>query len=441
MAFDIVNLFNLLGFIGVPPNEEGIDGDLAVNNSTGQIFQKRNSVWVDTHVMVDTMLPEMGPEGPDGKSAYKIAVDNGYSGTPQEWLISLIGSTGNTGRGISVITIDSSRHLIVTYDDDSTEDVGLITVGLSNVATSGSYNDLSNKPSIPDSQVQASWTQSDSGNIEFIKNKPVLGSAALAQLSDFATSAQGSKADSALQTPLSYTILTDKPTLGTAAAQDSTSFATASQGAKADTAVQPPVTWASVTGKPTLSTVATSGSYTDLSNKPSIPSAQVNSDWTASSGVSQILNKPNLSAVATSGSYSDLSGTPSIPIAQVQSSWVQTATGAVDYIKSKPSLSAVATSGSYADLTGKPVLASGSGALAAILLAGVSIDVVITLSNTFPNTGYTAIPCIAGVSSSVLGSLSIAVKSKTTTTVTVTAKNTGLVSIAAGPVIEVIALG
>ena len=41
-----------------------------------------------------------------------------------------------------------------------------------------------------------------------------------------------------------------------------------------------------------LATVATSGSYNDLSNKPTIPAAQVNSDWNSSSGVSQILNKP-----------------------------------------------------------------------------------------------------------------------------------------------------
>ena len=62
-----------------------------------------------------------------------------------------------------------------------------------------------------------------------------------------------------------------------------------------------------------LATVATSGSYNDLSNKPTIPAAQVNSDWNALSGVAQILNKPNLAAVATSGSYTDLSNTPSIP--------------------------------------------------------------------------------------------------------------------------------
>jgi hypothetical protein len=59
-----------------------------------------------------------------------------------------------------------------------------------------------------------------------------------------------------------------------------------------------------------LATVATSGSYTDLSNKPTIPAAQVNSDWNATSGVAQILNKPTLATVATTGAYSDLTGTP-----------------------------------------------------------------------------------------------------------------------------------
>lgn len=33
--------------------------------------------------------------------------------------------------------------------------------------------------------------------------------------------------------------------------------------------------------------------YNSVVNKPTIPAAQVNSDWNASSGVSQILNKPN----------------------------------------------------------------------------------------------------------------------------------------------------
>ena len=54
-----------------------------------------------------------------------------------------------------------------------------------------------------------------------------------------------------------------------------------------------------------LATVATSGSYNDLSNKPTIPAAQVNSDWNASSGVAQILNKPDLSNYVTSSQVNE----------------------------------------------------------------------------------------------------------------------------------------
>lgn len=64
-----------------------------------------------------------------------------------------------------------------------------------------------------------------------------------------------------------------------------------------------------------LATVATSGSYNDLLNKPTIPAAQVNSDWNAVSGVAQILNKPTLATVATSGNYNDLTNKPTIPTA------------------------------------------------------------------------------------------------------------------------------
>jgi hypothetical protein len=45
-----------------------------------------------------------------------------------------------------------------------------------------------------------------------------------------------------------------------------------------------------------LADVATTGDYDDLINQPSIPAAQVNSDWNATSGVAEILNKPTLSS-------------------------------------------------------------------------------------------------------------------------------------------------
>lgn len=70
-----------------------------------------------------------------------------------------------------------------------------------------------------------------------------------------------------------------------------------------------------IKNKPNLAPVATSGSYNDLTDKPSAPEIpdQVNADWNATSGVAQILNKPNLATVATSGQYNDLEGKPTIP--------------------------------------------------------------------------------------------------------------------------------
>lgn len=143
-----------------------------------------------------------------------------------------------------------------------------------------------------------------------------------------------------------------------------------------------------------LATVATSGSYNDLSNKPTIPAAQVNSDWNANSGVARILNKPTLATVATSGSYADLSNKPTIPTVnnatltiQKNGTTVQTFTAnqstnatANISVPTKTSeitnnsgfitssalapyalsadLATVATSGSYNDLTDTPVIPS-----------------------------------------------------------------------------------
>lgn len=52
-----------------------------------------------------------------------------------------------------------------------------------------------------------------------------------------------------------------------------------------------------------LATVATSGSYNDLTNTPTIPAAQVQSDWNAVSGMGEILNKPDLTAYMSKSEY------------------------------------------------------------------------------------------------------------------------------------------
>ena len=106
---------------------------------------------------------------------------------------------------------------------------------------------------------------------------------------------------------ISGDLLKDGGVLGTAAFEDVGDFASAAEGNLAMTAVQPgdlatvatTGAYADLSGKPTLSTVATTNDYNDLDNKPTIPAAQQQTDWTASSGVTSIVNKP---AVIAAGS-------------------------------------------------------------------------------------------------------------------------------------------
>ena len=102
------------------------------------------------------------------------------------------------------------------------------------------------------------------------------------------------------------------------------------------------------------------GSSVAWTTFPTIPAAQVNSDWNATSGLAQILNRPTLHAVATSGQYSDLSGLPTIPAAQVNSDW--NSSSGVSQILNKPTL----FSGSYNDLSNKPTIPSDLAALATV---------------------------------------------------------------------------
>ena len=47
-----------------------------------------------------------GSNGDDGKSAYELAVENGYRGTEEEWLASLKGNTGNDGKSAYELAVE-----------------------------------------------------------------------------------------------------------------------------------------------------------------------------------------------------------------------------------------------------------------------------------------------------------------------------------------------
>lgn len=75
----------------------------------------------------------------------------------------------------------------------------------------------------------------------------------------------------------------------------------------------------------------------ELSDIPSQTSDLVNN---GSDGLSTYVEADELATVATSGSYNDLTNKPTIPAAQIQSDWTQSDTSAVDYIKNKPTIPA-----------------------------------------------------------------------------------------------------
>lgn len=65
-----------------------------------------------------------------GKSAYEIAVDNGFIGTEDQWLDSLKGERGEKGTSISSITKDSDDNIIFTFTDGATQSIGKLPVDI-----------------------------------------------------------------------------------------------------------------------------------------------------------------------------------------------------------------------------------------------------------------------------------------------------------------------
>ena len=71
---------------------------------------------------------DLGGSGTAGKSAYEIAVDNGFTGTEEEWLESLKGEKGNDGRSVTGITTDENNNVIVTFSDNTTQNIGQLNI-------------------------------------------------------------------------------------------------------------------------------------------------------------------------------------------------------------------------------------------------------------------------------------------------------------------------
>lgn len=160
---------------------------------------------------------------------------------------------------INGVTLSGDKSLadlgiiIPTKTSDLTNDSDfVVSSDLATVATTGNYNDLTDKPTIPADQVNSDWN-AVSGVAEIL-NKPVIPTrtSQLTNDSGYATTGDIPTKLSDLQNDTDFVELSD------------------------------------------LAAVATTGDYDDLINKPAIPAAQVNSDWDAVSGVAEILNKPTI---------------------------------------------------------------------------------------------------------------------------------------------------
>lgn len=120
---------------------------------------------------------QVGAKGEDGKSAYQLAVEAGYEGSEADWLASLKGTDGRNGiDGINGTNGKDGKTPVKGVDYFTTAEINEIeegaaakvdlsnyakTADLSTVATSGSYNDLSGKPSIPSTTGLATETYVD----------------------------------------------------------------------------------------------------------------------------------------------------------------------------------------------------------------------------------------------------------------------------------------
>ena len=170
-----------------------------------------------------------------------------------------------------------------------------------------------------------------------------------------------------------------------------------------------------------LATVATTGDYDDLLNKPTIPAAQVNSDWDAVSGVAQILNKPNLATVATSGDYDDLLNKPTIPTVNDATLTIQKNGTNVATFTANSSSNATANISVPTDTND---LTNGAGYITGITSGDVTTALGYTpYSDANPN-GYTSnvgtVTSVNSVSPDGSGNVSLTIPTVNDATITIT---------------------
>ena len=130
-----------------------------------------------------------GKDGVDGKSAYELAQDNGFQGTMQEWLASLVGADGTNGAdgndgispAVSVAAITGGNRVTITDAEGAkTFDVMDGAQGASGadgkdyVLTNADKQEIAKAAAglVDVPSVQPDWNQNDSTAADYVRNRP-----------------------------------------------------------------------------------------------------------------------------------------------------------------------------------------------------------------------------------------------------------------------------
>lgn len=128
----------------------GVNFEVFPSPETAEIESKDEFTLLEGKIAEVNKIIAEGIETAQGKSAFEIAVENGFVGTESEWLASLKGekgadgingkdgkngvdgqngkdgTNGADGRGITSSEINANGELVLTYSDGSTANVGAV---------------------------------------------------------------------------------------------------------------------------------------------------------------------------------------------------------------------------------------------------------------------------------------------------------------------------
>ena len=179
----------------------------------------------------------------------------------------------------------------------------------------------------------------------------------IATVSQIPTTTSQLDNDSGFVTSSALAAKQDKLTAGTGITIDENNVISSSGGGG-------PVNWSDILNKPTFATVATSGSYNDLSDKPTIPTVDYPVTDVKVGGVSVLSNKIAVIPALFDGNYNSLDNKPDLSVYALSSNLATVATsGSYNDLNDKPTLATVATSGSYNDLIDKPTIPTATSQL------------------------------------------------------------------------------